>query len=261
VPLWQGIIMDHRPGRPALRGWLVATRRHRFVVLLAALIVLLVSVAVGDLLGPAGNPLITRVTLTGCFVLALLVAVFAATQSRRAVVIGLWIFMPVVLLRGLGLTPFVAGTWPLVLSELATICFLGYTIVLILRYLFLPQQVTFNVISAALCVYLLLGIAWSCVYALVMLLDPGSFEAGLVFVDSDGRETIAGIYFSFVTLTTLGYGDILPLTTAARTLAIVEAILGQIYLAVLVARLVGLQVAHATHPGPAGPWTADQPDR
>jgi hypothetical protein len=82
---------------------------------------------------------------------------------------------------------------------------------------------------------------------LVEILQPGSFNlAKGTAMKFGGSETIFAVYFSYVTLTTLGYGDITPLSGAARTLAIVEATTGQIYLAVLVARLVGLHVAHST---------------
>jgi hypothetical protein len=99
--------------------------------------------------------------------------------------------------------------------------------------------VTRHRIQGAIAAYLLLGIAWAHAYALVALLRPGAFS-GAVSV-SDGPR--AFFYFSFVTLTTVGYGDILPVHPAARSLAMLEAVTGTLYLAILLARLVSLAVA------------------
>jgi hypothetical protein len=98
-----------------------------------------------------------------------------------------------------------------------------------------------NVISAnrivgAICVYLLLGVIWSVLYALLEFALPGSF-AGIA-AQGGSSWTPDWIYYSFVTLTTVGYGDMLPLTYSARALSYMETIFGQFYLAVLVAGLV-----------------------
>jgi hypothetical protein len=99
--------------------------------------------------------------------------------------------------------------------------------------------VTRHRIQGAIAAYLLLGIAWAHAYALVALLHPGAFS-GAVSV-GDGPRVF--VYFSFVTLTTVGYGDILPVHPTARSLAILEAVTGPLYLAILVARLVSLGVS------------------
>jgi hypothetical protein len=89
-------------------------------------------------------------------------------------------------------------------------------------------------ICAALCVYLLAGIAFGGLFAALEAVAPGSL-AGAGPIDLDGA-----VYFSFVTLATLGYGDIAPAASATRALAVLEAVFGQLYLAVLIARLVSL---------------------
>jgi voltage-gated potassium channel Kch len=93
-----------------------------------------------------------------------------------------------------------------------------------------------------------MGYAWTFAYALVDETQPGSIVALSAIPPAD---YVAGVlqmrYFSFMTLTTVGYGDIVPHSAAARTLAALEAITGQIYLTVLVARLVGLHIVHAAH--------------
>jgi voltage-gated potassium channel Kch len=107
-----------------------------------------------------------------------------------------------------------------------------------LRFVLRATTVAAEHIYAALSAYLLAGIFWGVCYWVVEQTTPGSMAAG------QGTFTLnTSMYFSFVTLATLGYGDILPLSDAARSLAVVEAVAGQLYLAVLVARLVSLYVS------------------
>jgi Ion channel len=127
--------------------------------------------------------------------------------------------------------------------------FLLYSTVTVLLRVFAEETVTTDTLSAALCVYLLMGYMWGSLYGLIYLLTPGSFQLPMGW--TPGREQ--GIatdvplnlitYFSFTTLTTLGYGDVLPISGLARAGVILEAVLGHFYLAVLVARLVGLHIA------------------
>jgi Ion channel len=93
-------------------------------------------------------------------------------------------------------------------------------------------------IQGAVAAYLLLGVIWANAYFLVELFHPGSFS-GSVSIEGGARSWL---YFSFVTLTTVGYGDVLPIHPVARSLAIGEAAAGPLYLAILLARLVSLAV-------------------
>lgn len=97
-------------------------------------------------------------------------------------------------------------------------------------------------VYAALSAYLLIGVCWGVAYAAMTRVAPGSLLSGGV-VPAAGIGMGDAIYFSFVTLATLGYGDLVPATPAMRGLAVFEAVIGQLYLALLVARLVGLQTA------------------
>jgi voltage-gated potassium channel len=108
-------------------------------------------------------------------------------------------------------------------------------------------RVTSDKIFAAICVYLLLGFAWTYAYALLDETQSGSFAASTETGRNDYVARVMQLrYFSFMTLMTVGYGDVLPLSAAARTMAVLEAVMGQIYLAGLIARLVGLHIAHAS---------------
>jgi hypothetical protein len=101
----------------------------------------------------------------------------------------------------------------------------------------LSHEVKTNVIVGAMAVYLLLGLIWASIYALIALYDPQAFHG----IDiEDGRAKFAQLlYFSYVTLTTLGYGDITPAIALTKTLAYLEAIAGTFYLAIVVASLIG----------------------
>jgi hypothetical protein len=113
-------------------------------------------------------------------------------------------------------------------------------VTLLLRIFSGKGPVTRVSIQAAIAVYLLFGTAWSNAYILAMQYNPQSFHSA-VALSSISAE--GWLYYSFVTLTTLGYGDITPVTQIARSLASAEALTGQLYLAVLIARLIGREMS------------------
>jgi hypothetical protein len=110
-----------------------------------------------------------------------------------------------------------------------------------MRQVAVGTEINPNRIVGAICVYLLLGVMWSAIYMTIEFFQPGSFR-GLTDVTSPVWNP-DWIYFSFVTITTLGYGDITPLTQTARSFAFAEAIVGQFYIAVLVAGLVSAYIS------------------
>jgi len=125
-------------------------------------------------------------------------------------------------------------------SYLLLACYLCFIIYSFTGHIIRARCITTSLISATLCLYLLIGLLWGNIYALLNHLSPGSFNSTFPIEELDNIHYF--IYFSFVTLTTLGYGDILPQTPGARALCHVEAIVGQFFMAVAVARLVGIQV-------------------
>lgn len=127
------------------------------------------------------------------------------------------------------------------------ILFLGMVALTILFDLFTTDRVTGDTLSGAVCVYLLIACVWAHGFVLAEFFIPESFS----FTQGHGRmelwlskEFYPFFYFSLVTMTTVGYGDMAPVSTWARTLATVEALIGQIYLTILVARLVGMHLMH-----------------
>ena len=115
--------------------------------------------------------------------------------------------------------------------------------VVVARAVFGPGRVTYHRVVGAVLLYLIIGLTFVALYGFVALAVPNAFTN---LPTLQGDFAIAGnlIYFSFATLTTTGYGDIAPLHPYARSLANVEAIIGQIYPATLLARLVTLELAH-----------------
>jgi hypothetical protein len=124
------------------------------------------------------------------------------------------------------------------------VAFLGYAIVLILRFVFRTDTVTASTIFAAVSVYMLLALLWSLVFRGLDLVEPGSFRSPGAEIQIT-ESTLRYVYYSFVTLTTVGYGDFTPNSSLAGGLAVMESVVGQIYLVVQVAWLVGMHVSEA----------------
>ncbi|RLB67880.1 MAG: hypothetical protein DRH08_02540 [Deltaproteobacteria bacterium] len=186
-----------------------------------------------------------KIILEALFIAALLAGLWAIKIQRK--LFRFEIFLLVVSL----LTGF-AGTFfnQIALFGLGLageVLFLSIVAIVILLDLFRSKKVTGDTMAGAVCVYLLIALVWSYLYVLVELSFPGSFS----FTQEQARmqlwlskEFYSFFYFSLITMTTVGYGDMSPVSTAARTCASLEAILGQIYLTILVARLVGMHLVH-----------------
>ncbi len=128
-----------------------------------------------------------------------------------------------------------------------TLAYLGFTAFALLRQVLKGGRVSSHRVRGAVAAYLVLGLAWAFLYALVELHQPSSFDFGSSFADVS-RWIGTLVYFSYVTLSTLGYGDVTPVGSLARHFAVLEALVGQLYLVVLLARLVSLQVAGRQDP-------------
>lgn len=129
------------------------------------------------------------------------------------------------------LVPLIDGIW--VLS----------VIIIFLQRIFREQIVSADTILGGITVYFLLGMLWTVFYRISLLFNPAAISV------TDGHFPISQIlYFSFITLMTVGYGDIVPLTPIARNLAVLEAFTGQMYLAIFISRLVGLHISTSKDP-------------
>jgi hypothetical protein len=176
------------------------------------------------------------------FGLMLVVAVFVVSGSVVALTATLFAFSLVVVATILRLRQ--PSAIDIYLDASAWLI-AGLTLAIVVaRAVFAPGKVNFHRIVGAILLYLDIGLIFVALFCLVALLDPSAFT-GLPLL-SDNLLAIAGnlIYFSFATLTSVGYGDIVPLHPFARSLANIEAIIGQLYPATLLARLVTLELEH-----------------
>jgi hypothetical protein len=136
----------------------------------------------------------------------------------------------------------------LVIFHLLAALFFGFTVTTILRLIHKEADVSVDAIYGAICGYALFGLGFAHLYCLTESLNPGSFqvnEQASTQLQGDDRQYFTFVYFSLATLTTLGYGDITPRSGIARSLAVVEAIIGQFYIAVLIGELIGKRVSQA----------------
>ena len=118
--------------------------------------------------------------------------------------------------------------------------FVAFVIANLLRFVLTARSVDIQVLCGAISAYLLLGLLWTFCYWLAAELTPDAFSFNAVSVRDKSMAGFTGVYFSFVTLSTLGYGDITPVSSTARMLAAAESNVGLLYVAVLIARLVSL---------------------
>ena len=121
-------------------------------------------------------------------------------------------------------------------------------IIVILSELLCARTASSDLVIRAVCLYLVIGLAWTFLYYSLYLLAPGSIFASpspLTLATTESKFTEV-LYFSFSALTTIGSSGEEPLTTLARQLAVVESLMGQLYLAVLISRLVGFSTATDT---------------
>jgi hypothetical protein len=233
-------------------------KRWKFTLLLLGLILLM---GVHPMLSasPAVLTVLYNVLLAAVFFGAL----FILYQRRQSRVLALALGVPPVV--GLCTHYFAPGMPPVaanLLFHLLPVFFLAYTVVTILRTVLVDSAVSADSINGALCGYLLIGLAFGHLYCLAEAFQPGSFfileQFGPLPPDGDRRHSLF-TYFSLITLTTVGYGDLIPRSPSARSLVWVEAVIGQFYVAVVIAQLIGMRVS-ATLGGSRSDGTA-APDK
>lgn len=170
----------------------------------------------------------------------LLAGLFTLSQQRRLFTVGIVLSVTAVVLHWIPIPNW--RVWGLLIGAL----FLFLVANTILRTVLRQPRVTADAIYGAVSVYLLLGLIFAFGFSFLYAMDPSALA--MVSEPPRGLDSVhqlsTFVYYSFVTLTTLGYGDVTPISALARSVALLEAVLGQLYLVVLIARLVGLQIAH-----------------
>ena len=205
---------------------------------------LLISLIVIFIVAPFVEPTI----LTIVAVIVLLSATYVVGHRRDFLIIGLSVStLSIILIFWAEATP---NHWLIVISHGTLAVLTSFFAVVILGYALGAGKVTADRIYAAICVYLLLGFAFAFAYCLMEEISPDSLAPMSAVAPSDLVSRLMQMrYFSFATLATVGYGDIVPHTQMARTIALLEAMLGQFYLVALIGRLVGLHIVHGTRRG------------
>jgi hypothetical protein len=168
---------------------------------------------------------------------AVLISIRGIEGSQRLFNVHLAVMVPAFILTVAGVLSDVGGL--LGPGNFLTTMFAITAPVMILKYVLTQRRVNSNVIFAAVSVYLLIGIVFGTVFSWLAYADPAAFDPPQRVETGDSSL----FYYSFVTLTTLGFGDISPITESARALTVIEALLGQVYLVVLIARLVAMHIA------------------
>ena len=206
-----------------LTGLLIFTLAYLFVVC-----------ALGDFTfgGLVGRLLFSLIIVTGVL----------ATFRQR------WLFFLVIALALAGLIlgwlEYLYRVWTLTMANVMVgMLFLVLLLATLIVQVFRAGSVTAHKIRGAIVVYLLLGGMWSFFYFIVALVAPHAFHWPEGFAANDWQALQQMLtYFSFITLTTTGYGDITPAIPLTRTLAMFEALAGQLYLVITLARLVSLAI-------------------
>ena len=206
-----------------------------FVHLAGGLVLLLFAGALLEYFPGDIGPRIIQATT----VAALLVSAWSlkGNRSRFVAIVGFVLLMLLVIAGSLLLE--MAGFGYLHLLML--LCFFIWVTWVVAHQVLFTGSITGNDIVGAICIYMLLGLIWSMLYLLIAEAVPGAFNG---LPQAPWLENFAAaIYFSFVTITTLGYGDISPVLPLARFLVYMEAIIGVFYMAILVASLIGVRLS------------------
>ena len=210
-------------------------RKDNFIYLLLALIIYLVALPILEDLQILPASFVRPIA----FSCLLAIGVWSLRDSVLTFRIGIGLAVIGVISNGMG----VANEAPAFhyLSIITLFSFLVLSVRSALRQILFGNDIDANRLYGAVCVYLMLGVIWALMYSTLGALDPSAFSGSLLAESEDWN--LEWLYYSFVTLTTLGYGDILPVSPTARALAYSEAVVGVFYMAMLVAALVGSYAA------------------
>jgi hypothetical protein len=213
--------------------------KGRFSVLLVSLAALLM---IGPLI-PGDQTFVDKVF--GVLMLVVLIScVRAVSQTRRF----FWVMLIFTLINvGIGSLEIFSSVETRSFQVVVLVVRLSYFVLVffsIMKYVLEDTPITGDKICGAVSAYMLMGITWSFVYSLFYLIDPGSIRVPEHLLSTETVNSTWTLYFSMTTLTTLGYGDITPIKPGPQSYAIMEAATGQMFLAVIIARLIAMHIAY-----------------
>src|SRR5947208_7836689 len=176
--------------------------------------------------------------VSGLFSLVLLAGIVAVADRKRVLVIAIVLAIPAI--AGRWINHFRPDLAPPAVFLTAGLVLIAFVVANLLRFVLRAPSVNVEVLCASISAYLMLGLMWTMAYWLVDQLTPGGAFSFNTNAGPRSMNGFTGFYFSFITLSTVGYGDITPVSRIARWLAAMEAMTGLLYVAVLIARLVAL---------------------
>jgi hypothetical protein len=224
-----------------------AARIGRHTVLLISLVVLFVALPLLREL-PGG-----RLRFSVLFALVLLAAIYVNSVRRWLFVAGA--SLGVLAIAAVAFAEATGSTVARLVSGSLGLVLLVMTILMMLNTLMRTRRVSHDTIVGGICVYLMLGLAFASAYQIAMVIDPSVLAKDGVplgeAVTNAGNQSAQILYYSYVTLTTLGFGDITPRAEPVQLLTVVEAVVGQLYVAIFIARLMGLYIAGDREPAEA----------
>lgn len=221
-----------------------AIQNNKHFILLFILLFFIAIVMMGDLIEPVVTSTGMRLIIFLAITSVLVLSIYAENKNPGMFKVNLAFIVPALIFQLL--FSVTQSDFIHVLSLFFSLVFMISIVCCMLYNILFTRCVSREIILSSICIYLLLGILWSNIYIMIVLVDPGSFTYSAASSDYT-RIMLHSMYFSFVTITTLGYGDIQPLSSPAQFFSVLEALMGQIYLTVLIARLVGLHIASAAH--------------
>ena len=211
----------------------MGTKRNPFFFLLGGLLVAL-------LLTPIMTEHYPRISGT-MLTVTLVISTLSMSAAKRTYKLAWWLVAMKIILDVVGATTPIPGVF-IAESVVLSVFFIVVTVFSLGRVLE-DDYVDLNRIAGAISVYMLLGLIWTSLYFALSLLDQQAFEGTAVLTSY--REELTNtayldlLYYSYVTLSTLGYGDVTPVSSLAKSITLFIAITGQLYLTILIAMLVG----------------------
>jgi voltage-gated potassium channel len=231
------------------RRFLTFEIRHRYTALLIFIAIWLTVLPflAGDALAIFSMKLVLSVIL--------LSGIYAGRRTRRDLIVGG--ALGISALFGRWLPQYSTDIRVFLAIDILTVVFLLYITITILNQIHSTHRVTLDTIAGALCAYCLIGLTWAFVYRAIFAFNLRSFlfasrSFAQIFEQKNPSvpQLMNFAYYSFATLTTTQLSDITPMSSASRAIAILETIAGQFFIAILIARLVSLELLHSTHHHP-----------
>lgn len=203
------------------------------------------------------NPVIASITplrilFTIFITVIILTATYALSQKARDLILASVLAVPTIGFNWA--SDFVESIDLYLAGDICGVLFFIFVVLRVLRFIWKQERVSGDLIIGAAVVYLLMAVTWSYIYLIIETIQPGSFAAP----EGMGQwSRYPFLYYSLVTLTTLGYGDITPSTSVAGSFSVLEAVIGQLYLATMIAWLVGVHVSQSKGRGPVAKSDGD----